>query len=292
MSVNKEEKIKEFKMQLVDETKREKDIQEYLEDNTEFIPLPILNGHQLHLNVVISKLQIGQEYVCDFAYLTKCSDYWDLVLMELEDPKKTIFKKDNQNIRFTHQFNDAYGQIESWKSYLEKDNNASLIKKRLRHLMGEGMYNIPFNIKYVLIYGRNSEKERQEKRIDMFNQKNTEKIKVKTYDSLISEYSSKNSELYKVILSPWKEDGYKIKKIPDGDIEINLFRWLTKENLSFSQEIKKQLTSRGYQIDKWEQGEKLTEGFGKTDKLTEYFSLDDCFKRKFIEMELKEEGKL
>lgn len=290
--MNKDEKIKRFMEQLDDEKNSENDIQKYLEANTEFIPLPFLNGHQLHRNIVISKLNIGLEFECDFAYLTKCSDYWDLVLMELEDPKKKIFKADNHNIRFTQKFNDAYGQIESWKAYLERDNNTNEMKKRLKYLLGERMYNIPFNIKYVLVYGRNREKERQEKRIEMFNQKNTEKIKVKTYDSLISEYQSRENEIYKVILSPWKDDGYRIKKIPEVDIEIDLFSTLNSEHLCFSETIKNELIRKGYHIEKWEQGEMLTEGLWKHDKLTEYYLLQDGFKKRILESELIEEGKL
>ncbi|MCI5620538.1 MAG: DUF4263 domain-containing protein [Lachnospiraceae bacterium] len=133
--------------------------------------------------------------------------------MELESPKKKIFKN-GRDVRFTQNFNDAYSQVESWKAYLESDGHTGEMKKRLKYLMGDAMYNVPFNIKYVLIYGRNREKDGKEQRIAMLNQKNTGKIIVKTYDSLISEYRSRCNEIYKVILSPWKDDGFVIKRFP------------------------------------------------------------------------------
>lgn len=71
----------------------ENQIQEFLEENTIFIPMPFLLNHYLHMNCVISKFKLGNEFVTDFAYLTKSSDYWEFVLVELEDAKKEDFYK-------------------------------------------------------------------------------------------------------------------------------------------------------------------------------------------------------
>ncbi|WP_196599648.1 Shedu immune nuclease family protein [Pectinatus frisingensis] len=213
-----DELIRKFKNLLDDENNNENDIQYFLEDNSELIPLPFIAGHQLHQSAIISKLPIGNGYVLDFAYLTKCSDYWYLVLMEIEDPKKTIFKKSSENIEFTSKFNNAYDQVLSWKSYLEDGNNTEEIKKRVKKLMGVGSISeLPFYVRYVLVYGRKSEKQDSKRRISLLNQKNTNKIQVKTFDSLVSEYQSK-PELPKMILSPWRENGFLIKKVPSKDI--------------------------------------------------------------------------
>ena len=48
----------------------ENQIQEFLEENTIFIPMPFLLNHYLHMNCVISKFKLGNEFVTDFAYLT------------------------------------------------------------------------------------------------------------------------------------------------------------------------------------------------------------------------------
>lgn len=282
--------IKSFEMMLDDADKNENDIQLFLEENAELIPLPFLAGHQLHQSLVISKLPIGNGYISDFAYLTKCSDYWLLVLIEIEDPKKPIFLASSENIRFTSKFNNAYDQILDWKAYLEEDNNTDELKKRVRKLMGEGaIANIPFYVRYVLIYGRGKEKN-SEKRVRLFNQKNSNDIQVKTYDSLISEYKSK-PELPKMILSPWKENGFCIKKVPTKRIEMWLLGYLGTDFIKMEKDARARLIKQGYCIEKWEQGEYLTED-GKMDKLTKYTNLPEGLPKKLLETELKQEGKL
>jgi hypothetical protein len=206
--------------------------------------------------------------------------------MEIEDPKKTMFKKSSENIRFTANFNNAYEQVLSWKAYLEDGNNADELKKRVKKLMGEGLItDIPFYVRYVLIYGRRSEKQNSEKRIKMFNQKNTHEIQVKTFDSLISEYQSK-PELPKMILSPWREYGFLIKKVPPKDIEMWLLGYLNSDYIKIDNTARERLIEQGYHIEKWEQGEYLTED-GKMDKLTKYHSLPNGLIKAVLGKELK-----
>ena len=283
--------VEEFKKLLNDKNKDENDVQRYLEDNSELIPLPFLAGHQLHESAIISKLPIGNGYISDFAYLTKCSDYWNLVLMEIEKPKKKIFLKDSEHIKFTADFNNAYDQVLSWKAYLEEENNTAELRKRVRKLMGDSpIANIPFYVKYVLIYGRRKEKQDSEKRIRMLNQKNTAEIQVRTFDSLISEYKSKPL-LPKMILSVWKENGFIIKKVPSKQIEMWLLAYLNSDFIKIDSKARENLIAQGYLIEKWEEGEYLTED-GKMDKLTKYHSLPDGLIKAVMERELKEEGKL
>lgn len=61
----------------------------------------------------VSKFKLGNEFVTDFAYLTKSSDYWEFVLVELEDAKKKIFTNDKENIYFHSEFNHAI-----WSDYI------------------------------------------------------------------------------------------------------------------------------------------------------------------------------
>ena len=74
--------------------------------------------------------------------------YWNLVLIEIEEPKKKTFLKDSEYIKFTAEFNNAYDQVLSWKAYLEEDNNTAELRKRVRKLMGDSpIANIPFYVK-------------------------------------------------------------------------------------------------------------------------------------------------
>ena len=107
-----EEKLREQYFDVIEKNgNTENQIQEFLEENTIFIPMPFLLNHYLHMNCVISKFKLGNEFVTDFAYLTKSSDYWEFVLVEFEDAKKKIFTNDKENIYFHSQFNHAYVQI-------------------------------------------------------------------------------------------------------------------------------------------------------------------------------------
>lgn len=122
-----EEKLLEQYFDVIEKNgNTENQIQEFLEENTIFIPMPFLLNHYLHMNCVISKFKLGNEFVTDFAYLTKSSDYWEFVLVELEDAKKKIFTNDKENIYFHSEFNHAYDQITSWKAYVNKNREAIL----------------------------------------------------------------------------------------------------------------------------------------------------------------------
>lgn len=233
----------------------ENEIQKFLEENTIFIPMPFLLNHYLHMNCVISKFKLGNEFVTDFAYLTKSSDYWKFVLVELEDAKKKIFTNDRENIYFHSDFNRAYDQITSWKAYVNKNREAILHQiDKLRVPLNENSV----RFKYVLIIGRNAEKDNSEKRRAMFAEKSKDDIRVMTYDSLVSQCKSVPYNEEKIILSTWKEQGFKIKKLPRGKIDTNLFAYIEPDYLQISNKDKKILKEQDYQIDAWLSGKKLS----------------------------------
>lgn len=232
----------------------ENQIQEFLEENTIFIPTPFLLNHHLHMNCVISKFKLGNEFVTDFAYLTKSSDYWEFVLVELEDAKKKIFTKDKENIYFHSEFNHAYDQIMSWKAYVNKNREAILHQiDKLRVPLNENSV----RFKYVLVIGRNSEKNNSEKRRAMFAEKSDNDIRVMTYDSLVSQCESVSYNDEKIILSTWKEQGFKIKKLPKQEIHTSLFAYIKPEYLKISERDIKILKAQDYQIDSWLSGKML-----------------------------------
>lgn len=80
--------IERFKHKLDDISLNENHIQNFLEENTELISTPFLLNHHLHFNSIITKFKISDGLISDFAFLTKSTDFWHLVLVELEDPKK------------------------------------------------------------------------------------------------------------------------------------------------------------------------------------------------------------
>jgi hypothetical protein len=245
--------IKEFTNLLDNESALENDIQTFLENNSLLIPLPFLNGHHLHFGAIISKFKIGNEFVSDFAYLTKCSDHWDIVLMEIEDPKKKLFTNDKENNYFSADFNHAYDQITSWKAYLN-DNKERVLHKfdKIRVPLGQN----PTGFKYVLIIGRNNEKEGYVKRTAMFNQKNSSDVKVMTFDSVISFYKHYQYRSNRLILTPWKEQGFKIKIVPD-DLSTSIFTYMSPEYLKIEDDNIEKLKLQDFRIDSWLNGKPL-----------------------------------
>ncbi|EGT0000574.1 Shedu immune nuclease family protein [Clostridium perfringens] len=245
--------INEFKILIDDKNTNENDIQRFLEKNTELIPIPFMLNHGLHFNCVISKLAIGGGYITDFAYLTKSSDMWNLVLVELEDSKKKLFLKNNENIKFSSEFNNAYDQVMEWKAYINANK-----EQVLRTI---NILKIPFSenvvkIKYVLIIGRNKEKENNRRKTGMFAEKNSEDFRVMTYDSLISEYENKSNKTTKLILSQWRE-GFEVKFVPK-EIYTSIFGNLRKDHLKVKDNHINELKDQDYQIDKWLEGKYLT----------------------------------
>lgn len=112
--------------------------------------------------------------------------------------------------------------------------------------------------KYVLVIGRNAEKDNSEKRRAMFAEKSDNDIRVMTYDSLVSQCKSVPYNGEKIILSTWKEQGFKIKKLPKQEISTSLFAYLKPEYLQISERDIEILKEQDYQIDIWLSGRALS----------------------------------
>lgn len=249
-----EDLIRQYEDVINNEDNTENQIQAFLEENTVFIPMPFLLNHYLHMNCIISKFRLGNEFITDFAYLTKSSDFWEFVLVELEDAKKQIFTSDRENVYFHSNFNHAYDQIISWKAYVNKNREAILHQiDKIRVPLNENSV----RFKYVLVIGRNKEKDNSEKRRAMFAEKSTDDIRVMTYDSLISQCQSIPFNGEKIILSPWKEQGFKIKKLPKKEISTMLFGYMKPEYLQISDDDITRLKKEDYQMDVWLNGKPL-----------------------------------
>ena len=247
--------IKQYFDVIESKNNTENKIQAFLEENSIFIPMTFLLNHHLHMNCIISKFKLGNEFITDFAYLTKSSDYWEFVLIELEEANKKIFTNDKENNYFHSEFNHAYDQITSWKAYVNKN------REKILHQIDK--LRIPLNensvrFKYVLVIGRNSEKNNSEKRRVMFAEKSDSDVRIMTYDSLISQCESLPYNSEKIILSTWKEQGFKIKELPKQEISTSLFAYLKPEYLKISDSDIGKLKEQDYQMDVWLSGSPLS----------------------------------
>lgn len=163
---------------------KENDFQKFMEENTCLIPDFFKMNHGIHLNTVFVKVPIGNQYISDFMYVTKSSADWNIVHVEIEDPKKRIFNTKNDCL--SGKFTKAYAQVEDWRMWFQKPANKATFKENfLNKILLSNMCNNPIFHKFVLLYGR-SEELKNDRRINAWSNKKhlNEDIMVATFDSL------------------------------------------------------------------------------------------------------------
>lgn len=163
---------------LLDRGAKESEVQDFFERN----PVLVAGADYLFGQAVITKLPLGNDFVTDFAYINPQSGPKYLRLIEIEDPSKKIFRKDD---RFTEKFAHALQQIDDWLGWCSQ-NRADLF-----HLFTP-LYNahnqsFPFLVpRALLIYGRRSEinNTRRQERWNALKQKHLF-ADIRTYDGFM-----------------------------------------------------------------------------------------------------------
>lgn len=236
-----------------DGTKKEQEIQNFLEDNAELIPTPHRLNHQVNLGAIISKFPLGNRYITDYVYISKSSDRWNVVFVELELPEKTMFTNAKNQVNATSKFNEALNQVRSWQTYLN-NHRQEVIKQLEPLLVPPVMRRNKINFCFELIYGRSCEKNSTERSdyINLISEQSN--IKIMTYDTLISYYES-DLIIQKDIMS-FKQGKYHYKKLVTKP--QNVFSYIGPGELELTNEQKNVLRDDGYEIDKWCNGEMLT----------------------------------
>jgi hypothetical protein len=243
-------KKREFLSLLNDADATEPDVQNYLENNTELISLPWRLNHALHQEAIISKFPLDPSIITDFAYLTKSSGEWYLVLVELEDPKKPIFKSDKKRVMLSRDLTAALDQMAEWKVFAERHKDEivgriSLLRRPLEHNR--------VRIKYVLIYGRRKELTSQE-RIDRLASLGDGSQRIVTYDSLLSK-AAPDEWWPKNVLTLTKRM-LRFKYL--HQLDVGLFTYNSPSEIVLTPTQRGTLIAEGYDIPSWERGKYLT----------------------------------
>ncbi len=228
-------------------------IQDYLEKHSYLLPKRFLLNHGIHFNMFISKLPIGIGYKTDFTYITKSSSEWRIVLVEIEDPKKKFFTKNEQT---SQDFNHACDQISKWRAYINGAGQ-SHVREELSKLL-EPLHNNPVKFKYLLIYGRTSEFSGNDKKVGLIKEREQDGFEIITYDSLISQCENEAHSSSYIILSLMDINKFKIKFLPSGLINTSIFSYVTRDYLEMNEQQEEILIKSGYKIDEWKQGELLS----------------------------------
>lgn len=243
----------EFEHLLTAKDKDENDIQAFLEQHTEILDTsPWLLNHRLHMNCVIAKFPIGGR-TADFAYLTKSSQRWTLVLVEIEHANKPLFTASSKHVGNSAAFNEALAQTAVWRDHWEQ-HQAEVRERLLPLLVPPPMARNRIELRRVLIIGRSTAKDfNQAQRDRLATIERDQDIKILTYDSLLRSYRAGWGEK-KCVLSP-RSTGYAIKRL-DG-FPLLLFAYVYPEHLSVPTVIEARLKADGYQMEAWRNNQPL-----------------------------------
>lgn len=253
----------EFKNIIDDEKSSEQDCQDFLENHPDFIILDHLLNHHLHDNSIISKLPLDTSLTTDLVYLTKSSNKWHIVLVELEKPQIKLFKDDKKQVTPTSEFTKALSQIDTWRDYLRM-NRDSFIKKLdpIRVPLSENGY----DFKYVLILGRDEQVSVNKSMRERLKTYENNDLIIHTYDSLLRHYKTKGDSKYPSNILRLTKDKFTYKHLHS---EPHTFFVYTKSEYCILEKgHKEQLEQWGYDIDEWEKGKPLSDGGKKVLKLT------------------------
>lgn len=135
--------------------KSEQDIQEFLEKNTQFIPREFVQNHGIHNQLLFRKLRLAENYTTDFFYLSKSSDDWNCVFIELEKPRSKFFKDGSAELH--PDFIAGLDQIDRWRAWLTNSTNRDYFTDQTLSFIRQPLFKNPCFIKYVLVTGRRDE---------------------------------------------------------------------------------------------------------------------------------------
>src|ERR1700722_1278575 len=227
--------ILDFK-KLLASRENEQKYQDFLEKNTQFVPREFIQNHGVHFGLVLRKLSMAKDYTTDFFYLSKSSADWNGVLVEIEKAHSHYFR-DNTN-EFHVDFTKALQQIGQWRGWFSNpDNHSAFFNATLAHVRLPLERN-PCHVKYVLVFGRRSEFEKNPTRRQLIYAQEREDFKILSYDSLLEDISSK-SELYVGV----RRNEF-IEIISDSFINEGMFAWMSPETLQISKKLKDDALSK------------------------------------------------
>jgi hypothetical protein len=97
--------------------------QRFIEENTSLVPREFVQNHGVHLDLVLRKPFLANDYSPDFFYMSKSSQDWNLVLVEIEKPQSKYFKNGSNDIH--PDFNAGLDQIARSRAWFENNANRS-----------------------------------------------------------------------------------------------------------------------------------------------------------------------
>jgi Domain of unknown function (DUF4263) len=221
---------------LLDRELPEQHYQDYLEQNTRFVPREFVQNHGIHLSLVLRKLSLAADYTTDFFYLSKSSVSWNCVLIEIEKPESQYFRIGSNE--FHPNFLSALSQISRWRAWFDNNSNLNGFVDGTIASLRVPMKSNPCRIKYVLIHGRRSEYEGNEIRMSLIRaQARDEDFRIMSFDALAEALTTKEP-LY---LGVRKNEHIEIRS--KDFLEEALFAWVNPASLCITPELRQNIES-------------------------------------------------
>jgi len=232
-----EEKKAKF-LTLLDEGHEEQAYQDFLEQNSHFIPREFVQNHGIGLGLVLRKLPFGADYKTDFFYFSKSTDDWNAVFIELEKPTSRFFKGNTNE--FHGDFLRAQQQINQWRAWFLSDQNKSGFLATVsavqvpRHMARNPTYN-----KFVLVFGRRAEYAGNEDRRRLVKGFETDDFKIMTFDSLAEGLGQKRE------LTVGSRHNQFIDILTDEITDPGMYSWMEPTQLRVSKALQEKLSKGG-----------------------------------------------
>lgn len=225
-------KLIEIFADLLQKELKEQRYQEFLEMHPQLIPREFIQNHGIHFDMVFRKLSLARDYVSDFFYLSKSTDDWNCIMIEIEKPYSKFFK--NGSNEFHQNFIDGISQIRRWRAWFEDNSNKdNFINNTLRSVrVPQSMSRNPCYLKYVLVHGRREEYQDNYIRSGLIRAEERDDFKIITYDSLMENLNSK-CDLYIAV----KKNEY-IDIISERFVSEILFSWVSPSVIRINQSLK------------------------------------------------------
>lgn len=164
--------------QILDNSTKESEVQNYLEKNPVLLIQHFGGGHG---RWVIPQKRLGSEFICDFMIGEKSSNGFRWQVVELENPNIKMFNKDGDPSKM---LNHAIRQIKDWREWLEKNQNYASRAKAER---GLGLTDISPMVEGLVLIGRRG--QNQAKNISFIRQtEKCDRIAIHTYDFLLGSW--------------------------------------------------------------------------------------------------------
>lgn len=213
---------------LLDRGADEQTYQSFIESNTELIPREFVMNHGVWCDLVFRKLRLGSSYICDFAFVTKGSMRWRLVLVEIERPDKPFFRR--STLRLHSDFARALEQVSDWRSFLSRDL-IGFVTDTLGAVATFPQIADPGEVKFVLVYGRRGEFESNPLRKAKLAAQETDDLRIMSFDSLVENLAAKE-DLYLAV----RRNEF-VDILSDRFISETPFVYLEPENIRISRDL-------------------------------------------------------